>query len=180
VTQPVTKPCEVHSENTVELPQLPFESSPEDQMPLSYFAENAGDWATARARMATALFHGSYMDVFVGEIVGEYPQWMREEEEDGGREVIMSWCQIKVLRVFRGHLKEGEQVNLLYAGGVIAPGVQWWPPHALKCAPFDIQMIGTNERDGVARPAPWDGPWEHHHLVEVTTQVREAGIAALG
>jgi hypothetical protein len=146
----------------------------EDAMMLSEFGVSYFPRETLRGQVASAIF-GGYTSVFVGSVEGEYAQEM--PDPISGLWTIMTWCQVRVVKTFKGEVRPGDVVTVLYYGGAISRDRQFWPHHRARCSPFDIQYVATVEHlPGVVQTdevlsqslQPWDGRWEDRDVVQMT------------
>ena len=161
---------------------------PEDELPLEAFRARGGA-TTMRGRLATALLHPFYSFVFIGRIEGEYA--VELPHPDGAPDAaptIMTWCEIRVLRPFRGALRDGELVTALFDGGALSPEHQVWRSEGPRCLPLDEGIFTLYEHrafPGLLRPSEggtvsflqYSEPWEDNPLTKFLGRIAaDAGV----
>ena len=182
------QPCPVPEPTIGGASTEPTPRNPEDDLPLEAFRTRGGA-TTMRGKLATSLLHPFYSSVIIGSIEGEYPVEMSHPDSAADAPAtIMTWCQIRVLRSYRGDLRAGELVTVLFDGGALAPNYQVWRSHTPRCLPFDEGIFTLYEHGafpGLLRPSEggtvsylqYAQPWEENPLtIFLSRLATEAGV----
>ena len=123
----------------------------ETRAPPSWFLTHDAPYMTTRGWLAEALKKRGVEAVFAGTIEGEYAF---EGQSSRWRWGILTWCTIRVEKVWKGDLKPGDTVELLYHGGSLGRGYSSYPSHEPRCLPLDYGVFSTLMIDDVRMPIP--------------------------
>jgi hypothetical protein len=121
----------------------------ESTAPPSWFWTAKTPFLTRRGDVANLFRQPIVNNVFIGSIEAEYG-FIGETE--GSPRTLVSWCSIRVERVFKGDLRVGERVDILFDGGRLSPGPARYPSEGPRCYPFDFGLYATHDWNGVLRP----------------------------
>lgn len=144
VEQSAREPC------AIDPPQhKPPAAPPDDQRvkqelweltaPIDDVAAARGLPVTPRGNLIRALTAPSATSVVIGEVLADVP-FRGVDPDDGGRTILTDY-RIRVLRVLRGELLEGEEIGVLYQGGTLSAS-EWVMVHDMpQCLPGDYGVF---------------------------------------
>lgn len=121
----------------------------EETAPLAWFRGQPGPWLTLRGKWASAFVGDDVPAIFEGRVEEAFAFWGPSPRQKWG---LLTWCSIRVHRVWKGDVAAGETVTLLYHGGTLENGYREDRAHEVSCSVGATGLFATSNLEGLDVP----------------------------